>query len=96
MNWIRHDAIRYWKKEQHVPLKIWLHGIREARNGELAHLFDKDVATRQTVANIVRRARDVFLPGNEECPELHEGSSRTRRNLEHGVQRLEAKTESVA
>ncbi len=29
-----------------------LHGIREARNGVHAHLSDKDVATRRTVANI--------------------------------------------
>jgi hypothetical protein len=51
-HWCPHDALRYWKKEQHVPLKTWLHGIREARNGVHAHLFNKDVATRQTVANI--------------------------------------------
>jgi hypothetical protein len=51
-HWIPHDALRYWKKQQPVPLKTWLHGIREARNGVHAHLFDKDVATRQSVANI--------------------------------------------
>jgi hypothetical protein len=51
-HWIPHDALRYWKKEQHVPLKTWLHGIREARNGAHAHLFRKDLATRQTVGNI--------------------------------------------
>jgi len=51
-HWIPHDALRYWKKEQPTPVKTWLHGIREARNGVHAHLFDKEVATRQTVANI--------------------------------------------
>lgn len=51
-HWIPHDALRYWKKHQPVPLKTWLHGVREARNGVHAHLFDKDVATRRAVANI--------------------------------------------
>lgn len=51
-HWIPHDALRYWKKEQRVPLKTWLQGIREARNGVHAHLFNKDLAARQTVANI--------------------------------------------
>src|SRR5712671_4799880 len=51
-HWIPHDALRYWKQAERIPLKRWLHEIREARNGVHAHLFQKDLATRQTVANI--------------------------------------------
>jgi hypothetical protein len=51
-HWIPHDALRYWKKAEHTPLKACLHQIREARNGVHAHLFDSKLATRQTVANI--------------------------------------------
>jgi hypothetical protein len=51
-HWIPHDALRYWKKAEHTPLKTWLHGIREARNGVHAHLFQKDLATRRTVVHI--------------------------------------------
>lgn len=40
------------EEEQDVPLKTWLHGVREARNGVHALLFDKHLATRQTVVNI--------------------------------------------
>jgi hypothetical protein len=51
-HWIPHDALRYWKSKHPVPLKTWLHGIREARNGVHAHLFQKGLPTRRTVANI--------------------------------------------
>jgi hypothetical protein len=51
-HWIPHDALRYWKKAEHTPLKTCLHEIREARNGVHAHLFDKRLVNRQTVANI--------------------------------------------
>lgn len=51
-HWIPHDALRYWKKAGHTPLKACLHDIREARNGVHAHLFHKDAATRRAVANI--------------------------------------------
>jgi hypothetical protein len=51
-HWIPHDALRYWKKAEHTPLKICLHEIRDARNGVHAHLFQKDLVTRQTLANI--------------------------------------------
>jgi hypothetical protein len=51
-HWIPHDALRYWKKAEHTPLKTCLHEIREARNGVHAHLFQKGLVTRQTVANI--------------------------------------------
>ena len=51
-HWIPHDALRYWKKAEHTPLKTCLHEIREARNGVHAHLFNRDLVTRQTVANI--------------------------------------------
>jgi hypothetical protein len=30
-HWIPHDALRYWKKAEHTPLKACLHAIREAR-----------------------------------------------------------------
>lgn len=46
-HWIPHEALRYWKKTEHTPLKECLHEIREARNGVHAHLFDKNLATRQ-------------------------------------------------
>lgn len=51
-HWIPHDALRYWKKTEQTPLKQCLHEIREARNGVHAHLFDKSLVTRQTVANV--------------------------------------------
>jgi len=51
-HWIPHDALRYWKKAEHTPLKTCLHEIREARNGVHAHLFNKALVTRQTAANI--------------------------------------------
>jgi hypothetical protein len=51
-HWIPHDALRYWRKVERTPLKTCLHEIREARNGVHAHLFDKRLVTRQTVANI--------------------------------------------
>jgi hypothetical protein len=51
-HWIPHDALRYWKRVEHTPLKTCLHEIREARNGVHAHLFDKNLVTRQTVANV--------------------------------------------
>jgi hypothetical protein len=51
-HWIPHDALRYWKKAEHTPLKTCLHDIREARNGVHAHLFDKHLVTSRAVANI--------------------------------------------
>jgi hypothetical protein len=51
-HWIPHDALRYWKRVEHVPLKTCLHDIREARNGVHAHLFNKNRVTRQAVTNI--------------------------------------------
>jgi hypothetical protein len=51
-HWIPHDALRYWKRIERIPLKTCLHEIREARNGVHAHLFDKSLVTRQTVANV--------------------------------------------
>jgi hypothetical protein len=51
-HWIPHDALSYWKKHEQTPLKRCLHEIREARNGVHAHLFQKELATRRTVANI--------------------------------------------
>jgi len=51
-HWIPHDALRRWKRAQRIPLKKYLHAIREARNGVHAHLFQKGLVTRQTAANI--------------------------------------------
>lgn len=62
-HWIPNDALRYWKKEQPVSLKTWLHGIRETRNGVHAHLFQKGLAARRVVDNVtfVVRAMYSFL-----------------------------------
>jgi hypothetical protein len=51
-HWIPHDALRHWKKAERIPLKTYLHAIREARNGVHAHLFQKNLVTRRTMANI--------------------------------------------
>jgi len=51
-HWIPHDTLRCWKKTQGTPLKPCLHEIREARNGVHAHLFQKDLFTRRTAANV--------------------------------------------
>jgi len=51
-HWIPHDALRHWKKTEHVPLKAVLHEIREARNRVHAHLFEKGLATARTVKNV--------------------------------------------
>ena len=51
-HWIPHDALRYWRKAEHTPLKTCLHDIREARNGVHAHLFDKGLVKRRVVANV--------------------------------------------
>jgi hypothetical protein len=51
-HWIPHDALRYWKTAEHTPLKTCLKEIREARNGVHANLFEKNLVTRQTAANI--------------------------------------------
>ena len=51
-HWIPHDALRYWKKAEHTPLKTCLHEMREARNGAHAHLFQRDLFTPRTVTNI--------------------------------------------
>ena len=59
-HWIPHDALRYWKKTQGVPLKTCLHELREARNGVHAHLFQKDLFTRQTAANVTFIVRSMF------------------------------------
>ena len=51
-HWIPHDVLRYWKKTEGLPLKTCLHELREARNGVHAHLFQKDLFTRRTAANV--------------------------------------------
>lgn len=51
-HWIPHDVLRWWKKTQGTPLKPRLHEIREARNGVHAHLFQRDLFTRRTAANV--------------------------------------------
>ena len=51
-HWIPHDALRYWRKAEHTPLKKCLHEIREARNGVHAHLFEKSLVNRRIVTNV--------------------------------------------
>ena len=51
-HWVPHDALRAWKKAERIPLKPYLHKIREARNGVHANLFDKKLVNRRSVANI--------------------------------------------
>jgi hypothetical protein len=51
-HWILHDGLRYWKATERVPLKTCLHELREARDGVHAHLFQKDLFTRRTAANV--------------------------------------------
>jgi hypothetical protein len=51
-HWIPHDALAYWTKAGHTPLKPLLDVIREARNGVHAHLFQKKLVTSQTVRNV--------------------------------------------
>jgi hypothetical protein len=51
-HWIPHDGLAYWKKTHGTPLKGWLYEIIEARNGVHAHLFQKDLFTRRTAANV--------------------------------------------
>jgi hypothetical protein len=60
-HWIPHDALRYWKKAESVPLKTCLHEVREARNGVHAHLFRKDLMTRHTVVNVSFIVRAMYL-----------------------------------
>jgi len=59
-HWIPHDALRYWKKTQGIPLKTCLHELREARNGVHAHLFQKDLFTRRTSANVGYLVRSMY------------------------------------
>jgi len=32
-HWVPHDALRHWRKAERIPLKAYLHAIRETRNG---------------------------------------------------------------
>jgi hypothetical protein len=59
-HWIPHDALRYWKKSEAVPLKTCLHDLREARNGVHAHLFKKDLFTRTTARNVAFLVRTMY------------------------------------
>lgn len=59
-HWIPHDALRHWKKAERIPLKSYLHAIREARNGVHAHLFQKNLVARRTVANIASVVRAMY------------------------------------
>lgn len=62
-HWIPHEALRYWKTSEAVPLKTCLHDIREARNGVHAHLFRRGFVSRVAVKNItfVVEAMYAFL-----------------------------------
>lgn len=59
-HWIPHDALRYWKRTERTPLKTCLHEIREARNGVHAHLFDKNLVKRRTVANVAYLVKSMY------------------------------------
>jgi hypothetical protein len=59
-HWVPHDALRWWKKTHGVPLKECLHEIREARNGVHAHLFQKDLFTRRTAANVTYLVHSMY------------------------------------
>jgi len=59
-HWIPHDALRWWKKTQSTALKAYLHEIREARNGVHAHLFQKDLFTRRTAANVTYLVHTMY------------------------------------
>ena len=59
-HWIPHDVLSWWKKTHGSPLKPWLHEIREARNGVHAHLFQKDLFTRQVVSNVTYVVHEMY------------------------------------
>ncbi len=59
-HWIPHDALRAWKKAENTPLKACLHEIREARNGVHANLFEKNLATRETVVNVTFLVHSMY------------------------------------
>lgn len=59
-HWIPHDGLRYWNKTERISLKICLHELREARNGVHAHLFQKDLFTRRTAANVAYLVRSMY------------------------------------
>jgi len=58
--WIPFDLLRAWNAETKRPLKEWLHGVRDVRNGVHAHLFEKDYTSSQMARNIRYVARTVF------------------------------------
>jgi hypothetical protein len=51
-HWIPHDALHAWRKHESIPLKTYLHAIRETRNGVHAHLFEKGFSTRQIASDV--------------------------------------------
>lgn len=59
-HWVPHDALRYWKRTEGIPLKTCLHELREARNGVHAHLFQKEMFTRRTAANVGYLVRSMY------------------------------------
>jgi len=59
-HWFPHDGLRYWKRTESTPLKTCLHELREARNGVHAHLFQRDLFTRRTAANVAYLVRSVY------------------------------------
>jgi hypothetical protein len=59
-HWVPHDALRWWKSRQDTTLKPYLHEIREARNGVHAHLFQKNLFTRRTSANVTYLVHSVY------------------------------------
>jgi hypothetical protein len=80
-HWIPHDALRAWNKTERLPLKSYLHAVREARNGVHAHLFDESLMSRRTMVDItyvvhsvysfleIRNARNL-MKGLRDCGEI--------------------------
>lgn len=59
-HWIPHDGLRYWNRTKRTPLKTCLHDLREARNGVHSHLFQKDLFTRTTAANVSYLVQSMY------------------------------------
>ena len=81
-HWIPHDALRRWKKTQRVPLKTVLHEIREARNGVHANLFEKGLATAQTVKNVTFVVHAMYSFLEVKVPQFNKTPASTGGNYD--------------
>jgi hypothetical protein len=78
-HWIPHDGLTYWKKTHRIPLKTCLYEIIEARNGVHAHLFQKDLFTRRTAANVSYLVHSMY-----ELIEIKNARNFMKNLYEHG------------